>query len=164
MRVSPRSFVLAVATAAGAAGLAAVQVQADFRRPEWDHDWVAVTVAQNGAWGLSVQSNVTRAMVGAIQDCRLKSREAGNDCGAEITTVRAAWSIAYACGDYAFIANGDTAADARVAAIDRAVDLRQILGFELEPCRLLVAVSEEGKILPSGDGREILHVPRGSPR
>ena len=161
MRVSPRSIMLA---AAAAGGVAAAQARADFGRPEWDYDWVAVTVAQNGAWGLSVNANVTRAMVGSIQDCRRKSSAAGNDCGAEITTVRAAWSMAYACGEYAFIANGDTAADARVAAIERAQDLAQILGFDLQPCRLLVAVSEAGKPLPATDTREILQVPRSAPR
>ncbi len=152
--------------AAAAAGLAAAQARAEFGRPDWDYDWVAMTVAQNGAWGLAVNANVTRAMVGAIQDCRRKSASVGNDCGAEITTVRAAWTIAYVCGEYAFIANAnaDTAADARVAAIERAADLAQILGFEIEPCRLLVAVSEEGKPAAATGSREILQVPRTAPR
>lgn len=144
---------LALAVALSAGG------RAETRREAWEHDWVALTVAQNGAWGVATNGNLTRAMMQAIRECFSKSRAAGNDCGAEITTVRAAWSLAYACGDYTFIANGDTSADARLAAIARAVDLKQILGFDLPPCALVVAVGADGQVLPTSERREILALP-----
>ena len=86
---------------------------------DWEHDWVALTVAQNGTWGAATNANLTRAMMQAIRDCTKKSGPMGNNCGAEITTVRAPWSLAYACGDYTFISNGSTAADTRIAAPSR---------------------------------------------
>ncbi len=133
--------------------------RADTLRPDWDHDWVAVTVARNGTWGAATNANLTRAMIQAIRDCFRKSGPVGNDCGAEITTVRASWSLAYACGEYTFISNGDTSADARLAAIERAIDLKDILGFQLPPCTLLVAVGADGRIEPAADKREILAIP-----
>ena len=128
---------------------------------EWEHDWVAVTVARNGAWGAATNASLMRAMVQAIQACRRMSGPSGSgDCGGEITTVRAAWSLAYACGEYTFIANGLTSADARLAAIDRAVDLKEILGIELAPCTLLVTVDTDGHVEPAAGKREILSVPK----
>jgi hypothetical protein len=126
---------------------------------DWEHDWVALTVAQNGTWGAATNANLTRAMMQAIRDCAKKSGPMGNDCGAEITTVRASWSLAYACGDYTFISNGATAADTRIAAIERAIELKEIVGLTLPPCALVVAIDPEGRILPPSPQREILSLP-----
>ncbi len=126
---------------------------------DWEHDWVALTVAQNGTWGAATNANLTRAMMQAIRDCARKSGPTGNDCGAEITTVRASWSIAYACGDYTFISNGATSADARIAAIERAIDLKEIVGIAMPPCALVVAVDPDGRILPTAPQKEILSIP-----
>lgn len=147
-----------------ALGLSAVCLSAATgadREPEpWERDWVALTIAQNGSWGAATNSNLTRAMMQAIRQCFAKSGAMGNDCGAEITTVRASWSLAYACGDYTFISNGATAADAKLAAIERAVDLKDILGLDLPPCALIVAVDADGKIQAQGAAKEILALPR----
>jgi hypothetical protein len=126
---------------------------------DWEHDWVALTVAQNGTWGAASNANLTRAMMQAIRDCARKSGSVGNDCGAEITTVRASWSLAYGCGDYTFISNGATPADARIAAIERAIDLKEIVGLALPPCALVVAIDPEGRILPAAQQKEILAIP-----
>ena len=152
---------MATALAAVASTLLSPASRAATDRPEWDHDWVAVTVARNGAWGAATNGSIMRAMIQAIAACRRMSGPGGSgDCGGEITTVRASWSLAYACGEYTFIANGDTSAEARLAAIDRAVDLKEILGLELAPCTLLVVVDSEGRASPAGERREILSVPR----
>lgn len=127
--------------------------------PEWHYDWVALTVARNGAWGAASSGSIMRAMVQAIAECRRRSGPGGSgDCGGEITTVRASWSLAYACGDYTFISNGATPADAKLAAIERAVDLKEILGFDLPPCELLVTVNSDGKVQVASP-REVLSVP-----
>lgn len=134
-------------------------VDAQVETPEWHYDWVALTVARNGAWGAASNGSIMRAMVQAIAECRRRSGPGGSgDCGGEITTVRASWSLAYACGDYTFISNGATPADAKLAAIERAVDLKEILGFDLPPCQLLVAVNSEGKV-QGASPREVLSVP-----
>jgi hypothetical protein len=151
---------LLVSTAAITLVAPAAATRSDASREAWEHDWVALTVARNGTWGAATNANLTRAMMQAIRDCMRKSASAGNDCGAEITTVRASWSIAYACGEYTFIANGDTPADARIAAIHRAIDMQDILGFELAPCGLVVAVGTDGSIEPSGGQREYLSLPK----
>jgi hypothetical protein len=145
-------------SALGISGSEAVRAQA--QRPDWDYDWTALTVARNGAWGTASDASVLRAMARAIAACRIMSGPEGNgDCGGEITTVRAAWSLAYACGDQTFIATGVTAADARMAAIDRASELREILGGGLEPCTLLVSVDTDGKPSTLEAKREVLALP-----
>ena len=142
--------VMSVATLVPAPGLAQ-------SGREWEHDWVVLTVARNGAWGKAVSGSLMRAMVQAISECRRKSGTSG-DCGAEITTVRASWSLAYACGEYTFIATGDTSAEARAAAIHRAIDLKEILRIELAPCNLLVGVGPDGAEAPRNALSEILPV------
>jgi hypothetical protein len=161
-RMSSRAMAAALLASIATISLLAptVATRADASPEVWDRDWVALTVARNGTWGAATNANLTRAMMQAIRDCMRKSAAAGNDCGAEITTVRASWSLAYACGEYTFIANGDTPADARIAAIHRAVDMQDILGFELAPCGLVVAVGSDGKIEPSGGQREYLSLPK----
>jgi hypothetical protein len=147
---------LVVALASAGAG------RAETQRQEWEHDWVALTIAQNGTWGTATNGNLTRAMMQAIRACFAKSGRQGNDCGAEITTVRAAWSLAYACGDYTFVANGDSSADARIAAIERAAELRDLVGIDLPPCALVVAVGADGRAMPP-ERREILALPKPRP-
>lgn len=157
-----RSAARRTAAVAALTGLAATFLatatsgRADTLRADWEHDWVALTVARNGTWGSAVHGNLTRAMIQAIRDCSGKSGATGNDCGAEITTVRASWSLAYACGDYTFIANGDTSAEARTAAIHRAIDLKEIVGLDLPPCTLLVGVDPDGRTPAPGTLNEIL--------
>lgn len=148
---------LAVVAAAGGIALA-TSGRANTGMADWEHDWVALTIARNGTWGAAISGNLTRAMMQAIRDCSAKSGPVGNDCGAEITTVRAAWSLAYACGDYTFIANGMTTAEARTAAIHRALDLTDILGLRLPPCALLVGLGPDGRMQPAGLLSEVLPV------
>lgn len=131
-------------------------VRAETAPADWEHDWVALTVARNGAWGAAINANVVRAMRQAIGECFSKAGAVGNDCGAEITTVRASWSLAYACGDYTFISNGDTPADARAAAVHRAIDLKEILGLELPPCVLVVGIDPAGRPPSTGELNDIL--------
>lgn len=143
-------------------GPAAVKAQSE--TPEWHYDWVALTVARNGAWGAASSGSIMRAMVQAIAECRRRSGPGGSgDCGGEITTVRASWSLAYTCGDYTFISNGASPADAKLAAIERAVDLRDLLGIELPVCQLLVSVNSDGKADASSP-RETLSVPNSPGR
>lgn len=139
-------------------------VNAQSETPEWHFDWVALTVARNGAWGAASSGSIMRAMVQAIAECRRRSGPGGSgDCGGEITTVRASWSLAYACGDYTFISNGATPADAKLAAIERAVDIKELLGIELPACQLLVSVNSDGKVEITSP-RETLAVPNAHGR
>lgn len=158
-RVTGKTLGAIFAALVGTALFAATPGSANAELADWEHDWVALTVAQNGAWGAATHANLTRAMMQAIRDCARKSGPAGNDCGAEITTVRASWSLAYACGDYTFISNGATAADTRIAAIERAIDLKDIIGLTLPPCELVVAIDPEGRILPAARQKEFLSIP-----
>lgn len=158
----PRMRALSLAILASVAIADAPVSIAEQDRPDWDHDWIALTVARNGAWGTAADANLTRAMVRAIAECRRRSGQTASDCGAEITTVRNAWSIAYLCGDQYLIANGDTAADARLAAIERALDLQAVVGADLPPCELLVAVDPAGQAAPSRENRESLALPRSN--
>ncbi len=154
---SPGTLKLAAVVALAAIVLAtASRAVAD--REDWEHDWVALTVARNGTWGAATNGNLTWAMMQAIRECSRKSGPIGNDCGAEITTVRAAWSLAYVCGDYTFIANGSTSAEARAAAIHRAIDLKDILGLELPPCALVVGLGPDGEMPPPGTLNAVLPV------
>ena len=155
MRLGAPEF---IALAAAASVALASTSRAGSEMADWEHDWVALTVARNGTWGSAIHSNLTWAMMQAIKECSRKSGPIGNDCGSEITTVRAAWSLAYACGDDTFIATGETTGESRIAAIHRAIDLRQIFGFELPACKLVVGVGPDGQTPPPGTLSEILPV------
>ncbi len=118
--------------------------QARATQEDWEADWVVLTVAQNSAWGSATDATRGVAIAAAIRACRQMAGARGGDCGASITTTRAQWSLAYACGDATFIVTGKTPADAWRSAINEEISLKYFEGVDLAPCALLVAIGPDG--------------------
>ena len=114
----------------------------------WDKDWTALTVASNGAWGSATNASRTTAMMEAMTQCR--ERAGGSSgCGSHTTTVRDAWTVAYACGAETFIVTAHTFREAHFAAINQEIELRDHERIEMGDCRRIVAIGPDGAPAPA---------------
>ena len=57
-------------------------------------DWTAVTMAREGSWDVETAESQSQAIGIAIRDCRAMSTGQG-DCGAEFTTIKGGWTLAF---------------------------------------------------------------------
>jgi hypothetical protein len=90
----------------------------------WEKPWTVVTLARNGFFlGVAVAGSQGSAIAAAIRNCRAMATSS-NDCGAQFTTIRAAWTVASPCGEHAIIATGDSLANAERAAVHREIELQ----------------------------------------
>jgi hypothetical protein len=142
-------------TAIAVAGMLSTANLANAADNNWDKNWIAVTVGNGAAWGLATSRSRSTAIASAIADCRTRSTVAGSGCGARTSTVRSGWTLAYACGTTSFIVTADTLADARAAAINRDIDLREIRRLALPVCDLVVAVGPAGRPATSNELSEL---------
>ncbi len=108
-------------------------------------NWTAFTIDVDGSAGVATDQSRTYAMAAAIAACRLKSRNGGRSCGARTVTVRTGWSLGYACGSTNFVVNAVTYIEAKATADYREAQVRDAAGYELPPCRLIVAVGPNGR-------------------
>ena len=122
----------------------------------WGADWIALTVAPDGVWGSAIDSSRSAAIATAIGACQRNSGERTGTCGATTVTVRAASSLAFACGDTTILATGASYAEARMTAINQEIELKQIERVELAPCRLLIAIDPDGRPAPTETTSEIM--------
>jgi hypothetical protein len=111
----------------------------------WDKDWTALTVSRTGAWGTRTSPSRFEAMIGAMADCRENAGVSGSGCGSRITTVRAGWSAAYACGTETFIVTEASLGEIRAAAINREIELREIERVEIGQCQRLIVIGPDGE-------------------
>ena len=110
---------------------------------DWDRDWTALTISSNGAWGSATHASRTTAMMQAMAQCRERSGGAGG-CGSNTTTVRGAWTVAYACGSETFIVTARTYREAHFAAINQEIELRDFERLEIGDCHRVVAIGPDG--------------------
>lgn len=110
-----------------------------------DDQWIALTLARDGAWGMAMHTSRAKAVSLAIANCR---RMAGrvNDCGSLHTSVRGAWSLAMLCGDYNVVVTAPTLAEAQAAARYRQIDLRASYAADLPACVHVVTVNPSGQV------------------
>jgi hypothetical protein len=111
----------------------------------WDKDWIALTVGNDGAWGLGTNLSRSKAIAAAIADCRHRATNVGSGCGARTNTVRGGWTLAFACGATNFIVSAETFAEARTAAIYREIELREIRRLDFPVCDLVVGIGSTGR-------------------
>lgn len=114
---------------------------------DWDNDWTALTVSSTGAWGSATHASRTAAMMQAMAQCRDRAG-ASSGCGSHTTTVRGAWTVAYACGAETFVVTGRTFQDAHFASISQAIELREFQQIEIGDCRRIVAIGPDGSPAP----------------
>jgi hypothetical protein len=110
------------------------------------NDWIALTVARNGAWGVASDPVQLQAIVGALRACRTKSPRTA-DCGSLLTTRRAGWIIAERCGFLNVLASGATRREAEYAASWRETDLRIHYQRTLPHCVRLITVDPRGTVV-----------------
>ncbi len=122
----------------------------------WNENWTALGVGPGGAWGTATVGSRSAAIAAAIAGCENRTSLAAGRCGADYVTARAAWSLAYACGQSTILATGADLADARMAAINREIELKEFERVELEPCRPLVAIDPMGRVADPAMSSEIL--------
>lgn len=128
---------MAVATALSLIGRTAVGGE------DWDKDWTALTVASNGAWDSARHTSRVTAMTQALTQCRDRAGSSSG-CGSLTTTVRGAWSVAYACGTETFIVTATTLREAHLSAINREIELRDFERVDIVDCRQIVAIAPDG--------------------
>ncbi len=136
------SAVVAAAAIIAAAG-SHVHAQA------WTAEWVALTSTSAGVWGAATHRSRTQAISLAIQDCKRRAGARRVACGALISTVRASWSLAYACGGTSFIVIGDTLQGARRKAINLEVSAMVDEPVDATGCQLITAIGPDGRQIKS---------------
>lgn len=113
---------------------------------EWAHDFTALTMAPDGAWGTATDPRVNRAIHLAIVNCKIMSgAELG--CGAYLTTVRGGWSLGIRCGRENIIVADRNLIDAERRAHRRESELRERYVPGMPPCARVVTVDPNGEVL-----------------
>ena len=128
-----------------AAGLGLLLVAAPPARAqvECGPEWTVLTVARNGAWGLSTARSQGEAITGAVRQCESRSTD-HSDCGAEFVAYRIGWSLAILCGDHRVLVAAGDLAEAEAAAHARIATLEQSYAPGLPPCHRLLTVDPAG--------------------
>src|SRR5262245_10896897 len=67
-----------------------------------DADWVALTMAPDGAWGAAASPRIDLAMIGAIQRCKERSsrRKEPTGCGSIVRVRQDGWGVAATCNGH----------------------------------------------------------------
>jgi hypothetical protein len=110
-----------------------------------DAEWKVLTVAGNGAWGLSTARSQGEAIAAALQQCQLRSADP-DDCGAELVAYRIGWALAILCGEHRVLISAGELDEAETAADERLSALEQSEPDGLPACRRLLTVSPVGGI------------------
>jgi hypothetical protein len=114
----------------------------------WMHDFVVLTMAPDGAWGIGVDPVVDRAIATAIANCKAMSG-LNIGCGSQMTTVRAGWSVGFRCGRHNILVADRDFAEVQRIAFSREQELRERYDPAMPPCVRVVMVSPGGMAAPS---------------
>jgi hypothetical protein len=141
--------VFALALTLGALVAALAQTPASLRAAaieEWAHDFTALTMAPDGAWGTATDPRVNRAIFLAIENCRGMSG-AKLGCGAYMTTVRGGWSLGIRCGRENILVADRDQTEAEERARRREAELRKLYVPDMPACARRVTVDPNGAIV-----------------
>jgi hypothetical protein len=120
-----------------------------------DDDWTALTMAQDGSWGVASRAAQWQAMADAITLCRAMT--GASDCGASFALTRGGWIAANLCGDYKVLATGATREGAEADALNREISLQLQFVPDLPPCRRVVTVDASGSTIVSSRPNPAVH-------
>src|SRR5580704_14731139 len=81
-------------------------------------NWIVVTVARNGNWGIASARTQGEAIAGAVLRCQAMTAEE-SDCGAELVAFRSGLGLALLCGDHRVIVTANDLEEADSAAFAR---------------------------------------------
>jgi hypothetical protein len=124
--------------------------------PSWATQWVALTLAPDGAWGAAATQNLDAAMAGAISDCQERStRPPGSmtGCGALLRMAPNGWGIAEVCGKDWHVSVERTLADAEFSIRAWKLSMQYERGATLPDCRRVVTVGPDGNVHGLTDAR-----------
>ena len=103
-------------------------------------------MAPDGSWGVATEPFINRAIAEAIRMCRgMSGRELG--CGAVLTSVQAGWSLGIRCGQENILAADQYLENAERIARARELELRYVHVPDLPPCRRVVTVNPQGRVI-----------------
>lgn len=113
--------------------------------------WTVLTMtpdgSPDGSWGTATDLTISRAIAGAIANCRKMSGKPLG-CGARYTMVQSGWSLGLHCGGDVIITADAVLRTAEQAAARRERELRQVYAPGLPPCRRVVTIDPTGKPVP----------------
>ena len=110
-----------------------------------DNNWIVLTVARNGNWGIASARTQGEAIAGAVFRCQAMT--AGeSDCGAELVAFKSGLAMALLCGDHRVIVTANDPAEADVFSLDRLVLLRELYGSDFPVCQHLLQIDAHGAL------------------
>ena len=127
-------------------GAPGVQAQSPTAITLSQEEWTVLTMAADGSWGAATDLFVNRAIAQAIRMCQAMSGERLG-CGAVFTSVQAGWSLGIRCGQENILASDHALENAERMARERELELRYVHGAALGPCRRVVTVDPQGRII-----------------
>lgn len=108
-------------------------------------NWIVMTVARNGNWGIASARTQGEAIAGAVLRCQAMTADK-SDCGAELAAFRTGWGLALLCGDHRVIMTANDPEQADSAAFDRLIVLRKLYGADLPACQYLLRIDSNGAL------------------
>jgi hypothetical protein len=109
-------------------------------------EWTVLTMAPDGSWGVATDLFVNHAIAEAIRLCRgMSGQQLG--CGAVLTSVQAGWSLGIRCGQENILAADRQLETAERIARERELELRYVHAAALGPCRRVVTVDPQGRVI-----------------
>jgi len=115
---------------------------------DWTYDFVVLTMAPNGAWGVGSHPLINRAIVIAIENCNAMSGMQPG-CGGEMTSIRAGWTLGFRCGPHNILVADHDLDEAERRAFNREVALRDHYYPDMPPCARLVTVTPGSLVIPT---------------
>jgi hypothetical protein len=110
-------------------------------------EWLALTLAPDGAWGAAASGNLSASMAIAIARCNERSsrpRGALTGCGALLRMARHGWGVAETCGTHWMISVERTLAEAEYYLRAWKLSMKYEHGVKLPQCRRVVTVGPDG--------------------
>jgi hypothetical protein len=141
VKTYPSRFASIIALAVGSAARVSIAIAAE----DWHHDWMVVTMARNGSWGVGIDYPIAGAIAAAIRECRAMSSGV-NDCGAAFAATRGGWIIGLRCDDYRVLATGEDLKEAEATALHREIDLKRLYVPDLPACQRVLTVDPRGAV------------------
>jgi hypothetical protein len=108
-------------------------------------NWIVLTVARNGNWGIASARTQGEAIADAVLRCQAMTADE-SDCGAELVAFRSGLGLALLCGDHRVIVTANNSEEADSAAVVRLLVLRELYGAGFPACQHLLRIDSSGAL------------------
>jgi len=112
-------------------------------RAQHQPEWTVATLARDGSWGVGTSEFYGPALASALRKCEAMS-DGQSDCGAEVTAVKAGWTLGILCGDHRVLVAEVELRSAIMEAEARELYLRDLYGDGLPTCRCVFWANPQG--------------------